>query len=550
MKTINKIIILLVLAFGCLLSEACSSDYLDTTPTSSVSADTAVATYESAMAALNGISASMCSQQYMASQGFCGENAIIRLYENYPSQNYNYNAYASGWAPIHNQTYHTRVSSVYDYYAWYYYYTLIGQANTIIANIDSSSATDSQKAFVKASALTFRAYGYEKLLHYYCVRWQDSNNGSAQGVVLRLDESIGDLQVSTMAEVYAQIYADLDEALNLFTESGLDRPEGEVWLTNANVAHAVYARAALYKQDYSVALSHAQAARSGYPLMSNDDYLAGFCNPTSEWIFGSYGDATENQWYWTFGTQFACNGYYATKTQNGAGQIGRGLVNSIPNDDVRKQCFITEDKFPDYDMTDENNLETTYGYLGLTAELKFSNYALWREVRTFVNSRTIEGLEAPYQAGCYHLGDHLKYYVFDTPGVGYLCFIRSSEMVLIEAEANYFLGNTSAAQASLVELNATSGRDSDYTCSLSGEDLFSEIRKYRCFELWGEGFEWSDFKRWNLPVVRHTVAEGGNTHPAVAVTINPTDVNNWVWEVPKKETDYNKGFYGTTSATE
>ncbi|MBR1621335.1 MAG: RagB/SusD family nutrient uptake outer membrane protein, partial [Prevotella sp.] len=63
-------------------------------------------------------------------------------------------------------------------------------------------------------------------------------------------------------------------------------------------------------------------------------------------------------------------------------------------------------------------------------------------------------------------------------------------------------------------------------------------------ELWGEGFQWSDFKRWKLPIVRHTFAEGGNAHPAVAVTIQPNDpiTNNWTWVVPANETDYNAGF--------
>lgn len=77
----------------------------------------------------------------------------------------------------------------------------------------------------------------------------------------------------------------------------------------------------------------------------------------------------------------------------------------------------------------------------------------------------VSGLTAPYEAGYMYLGGQLKFYVFDTPGVGYLPFIRSSEMVLIEAEANYFLNNEAAAQAALVELNATSGRNAEYTCT-------------------------------------------------------------------------------------
>mgnify|MGYP002978496863 CR=1 FL=1 len=51
-----------------------------------------------------------------------------------------------------------------------------------------------------------------------------------------------------------------------------------------------------------------------------------------------------------------------------------------------------------------------------------------------------------------YLGGQLKFHVFDTPGVSYLPFIRSSEMVLIEAEANYFLNKEPDAQAALIEL--------------------------------------------------------------------------------------------------
>ena len=48
-------------------------------------------------------------------------------------------------------------------------------------------------------------------------------------------------------------------------------------------------------------------------------------------------------------------------------------------------------------------------------------------------------------------------------------------MVLIEVEANYFLNNEAAAQAALVELNATSGRNAEYTCTKTGDALWNEI---------------------------------------------------------------------------
>lgn len=538
-KIINKLFAGSLLA-GMMLVSSCAGDYLDTAPTDSTGATDAVGTTANAMKALNGIAKIMTTQHSYFGGGFAGENNIMIQYESYPSENYNYNYYASGWSPIFNQEFHTRTNSIYDAYAWYYYYTIAGNANTILANIDNAEGTEAERNFVKASTLTFRAYAFEKLVHYYCWRWQDSNNGASQGIVLRLDESTGGQGYATLAETYAQIYKDLDEAIMLFEQSGMDRNASQVWMPNINVAHAIYARAALTKQDYTKALTEAKLARQNYPLMSNAEYHAGFCNPTSEWIFGSFGSAQENNWYWSYGTQYACNGYYANAAgaANGAGSIGRELINRIPNNDARKALFLTEDKFPGYNFNDGSAMDLGYGILGMGDDEKKAD-ALWEEAAAYCQKMAVSGLEAPYQAGYMYLGGQLKFYVFDTPGVSYLPFIRSSEMVLVEAEANYFLNDETAARAALVELNATSGRNPEYTCDKSGEALWNEIMDYRELELWGEGFAWSDYKRWNRDIVRHSFAEGGNAHISVAKTIPASGVNKWTWDVPLNETDYN-----------
>lgn len=536
-KIINKLFAGSLLA-GMMLVSSCAGDYLDTAPTDSTGATDAVGTTANAMKALNGIAKIMTTQHSYFGGGFAGENNIMIQYESYPSENYNYNLYASGWSSIFNQEFHTRANSIYDAYAWYYYYTIAGNANTILANIDNAEGTEAERDFVKASALTFRAYAFEKLVHYYCWRWQDSNNGASQGIVLRLDESTGGQGYATLAETYAQIYKDLDEAIMLFEQSGMDRNASQVWMPNINVAHAIYARAALTKQDYTKALTEAKLARQNYPLMSNAEYHAGFCNPTSEWIFGSFGSSQENNWYWSYGTQYACNGYYASTQQTGAGSIGRELINRIPNDDARKALFLTEDKFPGYNFNDGSAMDLGYGILGMGDDEKKAD-ALWEEAAAYCQKMAVSGLEAPYQAGYMYLGGQLKFYVFDTPGVSYLPFIRSSEMVLVEAEANYFLNDETAARAALVELNATSGRNPEYTCDKSGEALWNEIMDYRELELWGEGFAWSDYKRWNRDIVRHSFAEGGNAHISVAKTIPASGVNKWTWDVPLNETDYN-----------
>ena len=66
---------------------------------------------------------------------------------------------------------------------------------------------------------------------------------------------------------------------------------------------------------------------------------------------------------------------------------------------------------------------------------------------SIVKKHQVSGLSAAYASGYIYLDGQMKFWVTAQPGVSYLPFIRSSEMVLIEAEANYFLGNTADAQA-------------------------------------------------------------------------------------------------------
>ena len=529
---------------------SCGSDYLETAPSESVNATDALSTAENAYNALNGIARTMTCQQAAWSQGCAGESRIVSIYENYPSQDYFYNYYAQGWAPIMNLKYSLRNNTSYDAYPYYYYYTIAGQANSILAHIDDAEGDEDLQKFVKASALTYRAYAFEKLMHYYCPRWQDSQNGSAEGIILRLDESIGSQAPSSMAECYNQIYTDLDNAIALFEESGFDRPSNDVWIANEDVAHAVYARAALTRQDYAKALEEAQLARANHPLMSNLEYQGGFCRPNSEWILGSYGDATENQWYWSYGTQYSCNGYYSYASACGSGAMNKDLYEQIPNDDARKALYLTADKFPSWD----NEIGTeryypAYGIIGLFSgnlAMEIYSYIMRLHQLTTSSMSAPFGLDSndPDEWGYFYEGGQLKFFVFDTPGVHYLCMIRGAEMLLIEAEANYFLGNEADAQANLVELNATSGRNPAYTCDKSGDDLFNEIVTYREFELWGEGFGYSDYKRWNLPIVRRGLAAGGNAAAAIAVTI-PANDPNWTWVIPQYETDFNDAYKST-----
>lgn len=78
-----------------------------------------------------------------------------------------------------------------------------------------------------------------------------------------------------------------------------------------------------------------------------------------------------------------------------------------------------------------------------------------------------------------------------------------------------------------------------YNCTKTGAELLKEVKFYRRLDLWGEGQNWFDFKRWNEPIVRKSVADGGNWHKTFSGTIAPEANYKWTYFVPQKELDYN-----------
>jgi hypothetical protein len=453
----------------------------------------------------------MMTAQYLSQQGFNGEGTIKLYYGNYPGNHFSVNL--PGWATLINASLNESTTSLYCYYPWYYYYKIIGNANAIILHVDDAAGTPAQKDFIKAQALTYRAYCFLMLAQLYGNRWDDSQAGSTPGIVLRIDESAGDQARATLAETYKQIYADLDQAIALYKSSGLKRAKN--YEMDANVAYAVYARAALTRQDYANAEAYAVKARDGYQLMTNTEYNAGFCTPNREWIWSSYGASDETLYFYSYFSYIAYNSNAST-VRNTPKMISRELYNKIPTTDIRRSLFLDP---------------TGYTYTTSTGNAA-SSTLLYKYAFT---ARPLLNKDASVSAYM-----QFKIAANDLPGVGNLNHFRSAEMYLIEAEAKYRQGKPDTEiQQLLVALNNTSGRNTSYTCTLTGAALLDEIKLYRGVELWGEGFDWFDMKRWNDPINRKAYAGGGNFITTLAVTITPEMSNKWTWKLPLKETDFN-----------
>ena len=500
------------------LAASCDKDYMNTMPESAVAPATIFSTTQNVELAINGM-CKMMTTQYLSTQGLNGEGSIKTWFGNFGNDLQRSNQ--TGWASFWNHTLHESVNSTYTHYPWYYYYKIIGNANQVLDNIDGAEGTEAERSFYKAQALVFRAHAYTMLLQLYAYRWQDSNNGASKGVVLRLDtkpdeEGNFDLPLSTQAECYAQIYKDCDEAISLFQSSGMDRGSDEFYKPNINVAYAVKTRAALVREDWATAAACAPKAREGHPLMTKAQYMdGGFSDENNEWIWGVYEASDQTIYYYSFFAYQASNASSSMQRTYPLA-ISKELYDQIPESDARRKMWLepTEEEWAAC-----NTANKAGDALAARAKKEFGS-------KLYSTSQIYAYMQFKFQ--CTFL-----------PGGGSFNIYRSAEMYLAEAEALCHLGGQDAkVQSLLKELNKN--LNPDYTCTKTGADLLTEVKLYRRVDLWGEGFDWYDYKRWNEPIVRKTKKQGGSFQSAFAVTINVGDGNKWTWKIPRNETDYNK----------
>ena len=503
----------------------CKSDYLDTTPEYAEATATIVGSADAAELSINGICRAM-TNQYLGTQGMNGEGTINVWYGDVVGNDMQ-RSNQTGWAALWNSTYHLRKNSIYLYYPWFYYYKIIGNANGIICNIDEAQGTDAEKAFVKAQALTFRAYAFFRLAELYAHRWSDEQ-GNTPAIVLRIDQTTGDQPLATLSETYAQIYKDLDEAISLFQQSGKDRDKDEFYKPNLNVAYAVYARAALTREDWQNAAKYAQLARQGYALMSADTYFDGFSTQNSEWIWGVYEASDQTLYYYSMYAYLASNASSSMQRTYPL-TISRELIEQIPETDTRRSLFLvpqTEGEFSDGFAANGNPRASAASNKDTDAPGSLRTRAFAENGSRMYSTSQVY----PYM--------HFKFLCQFTPGGGPFVLFRTAEMYYIEAEADCHLNQDAQAQQLLYDVESI--YDPAYEKSTkTGSDLLAEVKLYRRFDLWGEGHNWFDYKRWGESIVRKTYPNGGNFHATFAVTINPAYGNAWTWAIPEKESDYN-----------
>ena len=567
-----------ILIAGSIVSlTSCKDDYLDLAPITDYTPETISSSLTGANAAMVGL----CNAMYRdCDYGFNGPNGepwLLSFYAEAPGNSCIQGLWTLSSMGVNyiNWRYMNSAASGYGAYMWRYAYNLIDDANNILAIIDdildeetASAADYAERDFIKAVALTIRSHAYIRLLQTYGPRWEDSNNGDTYCVIIRTQPSNQDnvdVDFSTMSQVLNQIYGDLSSAIDLFENSDYSR-DG-VWMPNEDVARGLYARAAMLENDYQTAIDMATAAMANYPIMSADEYRSGFVYANDEYLWATVLE-TEDVGQYSWGNWNAFNGYYTGRFGLGDSMDYR-LYQNLSMTDCRKLLYfmpelieltpmlsnyfgITPEDFF-YNTTNGGKVSTNpysaimmYGQGNLIPRNYAYNYA-WGTFEDYGES-ALSYYDPELTPQSYYIqprfGLSFKFFGAGLEAYNQYPFMRASEMGYIIAEAQYMLGNISDAQSMMNYLNKDV-RDPNYNCTLTGQALLDHIKAYREIELWDEGHNWFDLKRWGDDFTRTQWVEGnensGNWGPRAIVNYNANYDGGWRYQVPESEFLYNKG---------
>jgi hypothetical protein len=534
-----KTFCLAIIAF---LATSCEEDFLEKTPTDAIAAADALASVENMQLVLNGVHRGLYSQSQTVfpggNTGRANNHYWVPMGDNLAGYLiHTANANNLGWRDNMQWIDHTDPTALTLELFWYHRYNIIAHANLLINGIEESDFAETPELFeILGQAHTYRAYAYLSLVQHYAKGYLIGNPASDLGVPLLFstESPFTSQPRSTVQEIYDQIETDLDAAIAAFGNGTGRTGSGAAAKSqlNINVAHGLKARWALSKGDWEQAAESAVAAREGYPLMNEADWLSGFnSNELSEVIWGSNVIGAETTFFRSY-FYLASNTFNGSQIRNNPKIADRRLVDAIPETDYRSKAFIVDAP---------NTNSSAANAQGGSAEVD-PNY----DSQEAFDARRAE-INAEYgitNAFNQHPYMHFKLKNANPGSIDPddVIYMRSAEMYLIEAEALAMLGDIEGAQAALLPL--ASERDSAYDISQysTQESLMEHIKFQRRLELWGEGFGYTDKIRWDEGIDH--AADGGSgasevLYQAAYQVDRPSINDDWIFLIPQAEVNAN-----------
>ncbi len=510
MKFFNKKTIFLAAASVVLsMVSSCERDYLETSPTDAVSEEGSTSSIANLQTVINGMHRNMYYRQN-SSQGQNGGTGVM-MYMDVMGEDLIFPATGPNWyVTTIRWLDNANANSGNLFYPYDFYYGQIRSANIVLKATPLVTGTQAEKDKIMGEAYAFRAFSYYMLTQIYANRYMPGTANGQMGVPLRLDDSYNPIARATVEENYTSINNDLLQAFILL--SGKARADKSHF--NANVVKGLMARVALTQGKYPEAATYAKEARTGFALMKNEEYKAGFNTyAVSEWMWGYKPIDATSDYFGNFMAYMSRN-YNSSQIRQAPKVVNKLLYNSFPATDVRKQLVDATGNHTDLFFE-------TDPVTGLLVRKKaFAAYSL-----------------VPYTSQKF-LSVNASGSVDSSVSLGDVPFMRSAEMYLIEAEA--LAKDNKEALSKIVFTEFEKNRNPAYVSSAkTGQAYIDEVLTSRRLELWGEGFRFLDLKRQNLPLDRT-----GTNFSAVVVSglvTVPADDRRWTWLIPQAEIDASQG---------
>ena len=406
---------------------------------------------------------------------------------------------------------------------WRQYYRLIDSANQIIASIAEDEVNPDVLKY-KAIALAVRGYAYLHLSYLYGLPYymgdddtvwgkgQQYDNANALCVPIVTETLTGDQPRSTVAQVYTQLMGDLKTAYDLFESFGMVKTASPTDI-DGSFAAMYLARAHMIKHEWSEAAKYAQVIVDNYPVLTGNDILQGFSNINlPDVVYGCDITADNSGIYMSWFSQMDMfgDGYAGI----GVWRAGfKPFVDRISDTDIRLDWFWTPRNL--------SKLASEFGMIG--AYVYYQSCKFIGGGRS--NVRVVGSGDDAYLAGAnWHLGDYI--------------YLRSEEAHFILAEALAHQGSDDAVDV-LNDFMVT--RDPNYAYTFSSKAaLIEEINYQKRVEFWGEGIEYLDNRRLNIPIDRTDATWGAaNNHFSGAKYALTQDAKNFLYQIPMTEIDNN-----------
>lgn len=400
---------------------------------------------------------------------------------------------------------------------WSLFYTNISRANEIISLYPAGPQTDAEKALA-GQAYALRGWAYYYLIQVFqdYMSWTGTET-EGQLTAIRRDApgvpiiyTTGDGKTpdemnaatgrNTVGAVLDECERNLLEAVRLLTESNYKRTADENGkdFIDASVANGMLARYYLLVQKWPEAAAAAKLARAGYGLRTPDELQDGFMDVMASDVMWGFNHTTETQ------TTYAS--FFSHMSNYSPGYCGLNYSSKLI--DARL-----------YSQIDASDLRRAL----------FNGPSGW-------SAGPLAGAKLPYA--------NLKFGDDGNWTMDYI-YMRSPEMVLIEAEAEARQGNLANAAAALKQLLdvRTKGGNWDDTAfkEMTQQQAISYILLQRRIELWGEGFAYFDLKRNNKGMNRNYA---GSNHPSGHLLTVPAHDVLWTYQIPRSEWQNNDNIDG------